>query len=80
MTTTTAYARQHIGEVIDSIRIAYKLRDSERERLFTIQLVRLLEALKRAQNASDVALAGRIDTFIIARDYEAAIQAWEGRR
>lgn len=78
--TKTERARRAIYDVLESLQIAKKLSDSERERIFTIQLVRHLEALKRSHTASEGFLATRIERFVIARDYDAAVQAWEGRR
>ena len=77
---TTSESRASIEQTLDFLRIAKKTGDGERERVFTIHIVRYLEALKRAHSASDVRLAARIERFVVERDYEAAIQVWEGRR
>jgi hypothetical protein len=76
----TNTARDRIGNTLDSLQIAKKLSDHQRERVFTFQVAQYLEALKRSHNSFECALASRLDRYVIARDYDAAIQVWEGRR
>ena len=76
----TEYARKCLPNKLDSCRIAMKLGQQENERVFCIHAAKYLEALKRSHNANECALAARIDRFLYDRDYDAAIQALEGRR
>jgi hypothetical protein len=80
MTITTQLARQNIRRTLDDLAVFKRIGDADVERKLTIEVVRYLEAMKRSHTASDGALAARIDKFIHDRDYDAAIQAWEGRR
>ena len=77
---TTEYARKCLANKLDSCRIARKLAQFDNEVRFAVCACRYIEALKRSHNASDCALAARLGHFLEHRDYEAAIQAWEGRR
>lgn len=80
MKTGTEHARRALPDMLEGLLISRKLQDAERERRFCIAVCRHLAALKRSQNASEAALAARMDRFVFDRDYDAAIQAWEGRR